>query len=231
MKTPEEFLKAEQIEDCELQVGNVVLLSYPPQVPVKKLSQLLTDFASQSKPQLNIDKIVSGIVDSLGDTSEGNDYHIHSVNGNRWITHKEIGSGEPLKQWLKSEIEKHIEQSKPEEIDVKNAMLHVFDNFNNNLSRNEVEKRIDDYLAYQTRLKTDTKTVDAVEWINVKDKLPQDMEEVMFSNVNIKDLQGNEVEPSVITGYYLCNGVFRSWLSTDNFTATYWMPLPKPPTP
>lgn len=51
MKTPEEFLKAEQIEDCELQVGNVVLLSYPPQVPVKKLSQLLTDFASQSKPQ------------------------------------------------------------------------------------------------------------------------------------------------------------------------------------
>lgn len=51
MKTPEEFLKAEQIEDCELQVGNVILLSYPPQVPVKKLSQLLTDFASQSKPQ------------------------------------------------------------------------------------------------------------------------------------------------------------------------------------
>jgi hypothetical protein len=51
MKTPEEFLKAEQIEDCELQVGNVVLLSYPPQVPVKKLSQLLTDFASQYKPQ------------------------------------------------------------------------------------------------------------------------------------------------------------------------------------
>lgn len=193
MRTPEEFLKAEQIEDCELQVGNVVLLSYPPQVPVKKLSQLLTDFASQSKPQLNIEKIVSGIVDSLGETSKGNDYQIHSIRGERWITHKEIGSGEPLKQWLKSEIEKHIEQSKPEEIDVKNAMLHVFDNFNNNLSRNEVEKRIDDYLAYQTRIKpVDTKTVDAIDptfWRRL---------EMFVSNIQVNDMAGEEEKQYII---------------------------------
>lgn len=80
------------------------------------VTEMMTDFASQSKPQLNIEKMVDGIVDSLGETSKGNDYQIHSIRGERWITHKEIGSGEPLKQWLKSEIEKHIEQSKPEEI-------------------------------------------------------------------------------------------------------------------
>ncbi len=72
--------------------------------------------ASQSKPQLNIENVVSGIVDSLGEPSNDNDYQIHSIRGERWITHMKIGSGEPLKQWLKSEIEKHIEQSKPQEI-------------------------------------------------------------------------------------------------------------------
>ena len=184
--TAKEFLKAEQIEDCELQVGNVVLLSYPPQVPVKKLSQLLTDFASQSKPQLNINKIVNGIVDSLGETSKGNDYHIHSVNGNRWITHNEVGSGEPLKQWLKSEIEKHIEQSKPQEITsledanknlrerhsialdtieelkeeiaghekMRKRAAEVVVDFSNKLSKAKEELE---------QIKTDTKTVDAVE--------------------------------------------------------------------
>jgi len=50
-KAAKEFLEAQKIDDCDLQVGNVVLLSYPPQVPVKKLSQLLTDFASQQKPE------------------------------------------------------------------------------------------------------------------------------------------------------------------------------------
>lgn len=196
-RTPEEFLKAEQIEDCELQVGNVVLLSYPPQVPVKKLSQLLTDFASQSKPQLNIEKIVSGIVDSLGDTSEGNDYHIHSVNGNRWITHNEVGSGEPLKQWLKSEIEKHIEQSKPEEIEwlsedeIIDAVVVGYCNWEDLNGFIEGAKWLQSEL--QTRIKpVDTKTVDAIDptfWRRL---------EMFVSNIQVNDIASEEEKQYII---------------------------------
>ena len=73
------------------------------------VTEMMTDFASQSKPQLNIEKVVSGIVDSLGAPIEGNDYTIHTINGERWITHKEIGSGEPLKQWIESELKKTVD--------------------------------------------------------------------------------------------------------------------------
>jgi len=68
-----------------------------------------------------------------------------------------------------------------------------------------------------------------MEWISVKDRLPEDMEEVLFSSTNIKDMEKNPVKPRVLTGYYLCRGVFRSWLSRDNFYPTHWMPLPQPP--
>lgn len=142
--------------------------------------------ASQSKPQLNIEKIVSGIVDSLGDTSEGNDYHIHSVNGNRWITHKEIGSGEPLKQWLKSEIEKHIEQSKPQEItsledanknlrERHSIALDTIEELKEEIAGHEkMRKRAAEVVVDLSnklskakeeleQIKTDTKTVDAVD--------------------------------------------------------------------
>ncbi len=87
----------------------------------------------------------------------------------------------------------HHDFIKPEEIDVKNAMLHVFDNFNNNLSRNEVEKRIDDYLAYQTRIKpVDTKTVDAVDatfWRRL---------EMFVSNIQVNDMAGEEEKQYII---------------------------------
>lgn len=50
--------------------------------------------------------------DSLGECSEGNDYEIISINGERWINHKVVGSGEPLKQWIKSAIENLLNGSK-----------------------------------------------------------------------------------------------------------------------
>ena len=46
--------------------------------------------------------------DSLGDHTAGNDYEITSLSGERYITHKWVGSGEPLKQWIKSEIDKSL---------------------------------------------------------------------------------------------------------------------------
>ena len=214
-RTPEEFLKAEQIEDCELQVGNVVLLSYPPQVPVKKLSQLLTDFASQSKPQLNIEKVVSGIVDSLGDPIEGNDYTIHTINGERWITHNEVGSGEPLKQWLKSEIEKHIEQSKPEEItsledanknlrERHSIALDTIEELKEEIAGHEkMRKRAAEVVVDLSnklskakeefeKIKTDTKTVDAVDttfWRRL---------EMFVSNIQVNDMAGEEEKQYII---------------------------------
>lgn len=38
---------------------------------------------------------------SLGECVEGNDYEIVAdKDGSFWINHKEVGSGEPLKQWI-----------------------------------------------------------------------------------------------------------------------------------
>ena len=95
--------------------------------------------------------------------------------------------------WVTEMMTDFASQSKPEEIDVKNAMLHVFDNFNNNLSRNEVEKRIDDYLADQNRIKpVDTKTVDAVDptfWRRL---------EMFVSNVQVNDMAGEEEKQYII---------------------------------
>lgn len=49
--------------------------------------------------------------DSLGETIEGNEYTIapyDPLGGDFWITHNKVGSGEPLKQWIKSEIDKAL---------------------------------------------------------------------------------------------------------------------------
>lgn len=40
---------------------------------------------------------------SLGECVEGNNYEVVSdKDGSFWINHKEVGSGEPLKQWIDS---------------------------------------------------------------------------------------------------------------------------------
>lgn len=141
------------------------------------VTEMMTDFASQSKPES-----VANIVE-ISD----NESTIKSVTSCPTCGSEcEVGSGDSGSHY-------YIPKSKPQEIDVKNAMLHVFDNFNNNLSRNEVENRIDDYLAYQTRIKTvDTKTVDAVDptfWRRL---------EMFVSNIQVNDMAGEEEKQYII---------------------------------
>ena len=38
------FLGKENIEDHEIQIGKVVLLSNPPQIPVKRISEIMSNF-------------------------------------------------------------------------------------------------------------------------------------------------------------------------------------------
>jgi hypothetical protein len=41
------------------------------------------------------------LIKNLGRAEKGNEYIIEpDKNGNWWITHKHVGSGEPLMQWL-----------------------------------------------------------------------------------------------------------------------------------
>lgn len=71
-------------------------------------------FKSELKKAVELIKLFHSLPDllsnSLGDCSEGNDYEIISINGERWINHKCVGSGEPLKQWIKSEIDKALDK-------------------------------------------------------------------------------------------------------------------------
>lgn len=46
------------------------------------------------------------IVKSLGESVAGNEYEIKAYSGEFWIEHQVLGSGEPLKQWIESEIKK-----------------------------------------------------------------------------------------------------------------------------
>jgi len=50
-----------------------------------------------------ISDISKCLLSSLGECIEENDYEITAEKDGRfWITHKIIGSGEPLEQWIKS---------------------------------------------------------------------------------------------------------------------------------
>jgi hypothetical protein len=44
------------------------------------------------------------LIKSLGEPIEGNEYIIKPVKCEWWIEHKEVGSGEPLKQWLETHL-------------------------------------------------------------------------------------------------------------------------------
>jgi hypothetical protein len=43
---------------------------------------------------------IEKLLTSLGKPLDGNEYEIKNHNGEWWIDHKAIGSGEPLLQWL-----------------------------------------------------------------------------------------------------------------------------------
>lgn len=62
-----------------------------------------------------------------------------------------------------------------------------------------------------------------MEWINVKDKVPQDLEEVLFTD-----------KKEVFKGYRISSDIdgWFSWCTTGDFViydTIYWMPLPEPP--
>lgn len=65
-------------------------------------------------------------------------------------------------------------------------------------------------------------------WISVEDRLPEENQDTMFCSVNIRNLIGVPILPSVTTGYYQ-SGNFYSWVSRDKMPVTHWQPLPAPP--
>ena len=61
----------------------------------------------KTEVDLLIKYISSTLIRSLGDCVEGNEYEIvPDKDGRWWINHKVVGSGEPLKQWIESELSK-----------------------------------------------------------------------------------------------------------------------------
>jgi len=90
------------------------------------LIQILKGFATDSKDKPNtsidydrIEELADALVSysnvipdvsailssSLGECVEGNDYEIVAdKDGRFWINHKEVGSGEPLEQWINSAL-------------------------------------------------------------------------------------------------------------------------------
>jgi len=61
------------------------------------------------------------LIKSLGEPVEGNEYIIKHINGEWWIEHKEVGSGEPLKQWLETNLTP-VERTPIEMSDIKQMM-------------------------------------------------------------------------------------------------------------
>ena len=49
----------------------------------------------QKRNDAKPDHLIDELINSLGDTD--NTYEISSMNGEFWITHKDVGSGEPLR--------------------------------------------------------------------------------------------------------------------------------------
>ena len=68
-----------------------------------------------------------------------------------------------------------------------------------------------------------------MEWIKTEERFPENNDDILFTDISVKDLNGNGVNPMVSFGFYQ-RGVFKSYIDTrDNWNPTHWMPLPKPP--
>ncbi len=66
----------------------------------RDIAELMQEY---HKEQLLIHSVSARLSDSLGECVEGNDYEIVAdKDGRFWINHKEVGSGEPLTQWIDS---------------------------------------------------------------------------------------------------------------------------------
>jgi hypothetical protein len=62
---------------------------------------------TEMKEQL-MRQIIKAITDSLGmlEDTEGHGYKLHIYKGEWWISHNVVGSGEPVRQWLKRELDR-----------------------------------------------------------------------------------------------------------------------------
>lgn len=47
---------------------------------------------------------IDKLIESLGEPCDENKYRIFTLDGEWWIDHFYVGSGEPLKQWLETHI-------------------------------------------------------------------------------------------------------------------------------
>ncbi len=69
-----------------------------------------------------------------------------------------------------------------------------------------------------------------MDWISVKDKLPERHQEVLFTNNTVEDWDGRPAPPMVYFGWFDFNA-FHSFIDMrDTFRGcTHWMPIPEPP--
>lgn len=68
-----------------------------------KITELMEEYHQAKLKLLGISNVSALLSDSLGECVEGNDYEIVAdKDGRFWINHKEVGSGEPLTQWIDS---------------------------------------------------------------------------------------------------------------------------------
>lgn len=95
MKKPEDFIKEKDA---------VSKLHYGRYIEQEKVINLMAEY-SKCITELILNDISMRLSNSLGECVDGNDYEIIADGDGRfWISHKEVGSGEPLEQWINSVI-------------------------------------------------------------------------------------------------------------------------------
>jgi hypothetical protein len=86
------------------------------------------------------------LIKSLGEPVEGNEYIIKHINGEWWIEHKEVGSGEPLKQWLETNLTP-VERTPIEMSDIK-QMMGAMDDAHNEIKVGDKCRVVDSWYGH-----------------------------------------------------------------------------------
>lgn len=70
------------------------------------------------------------------------------------------------------------------------------------------------------------------QWISVEERLPEKMQDILFTVVGVKNMKNEFIPPSVHYGWMDLASRFRSYIDPrDGWLATHWMALPLPPSP
>lgn len=64
----------------------------------------MSDKKESNEIDLMVFLIAARLHASLGECSNDHSYTIKAENGEWWIEHNQVGSAEPLKQWIKSTL-------------------------------------------------------------------------------------------------------------------------------